>query len=42
MASGNGFKDKIGKLTYDKTKLNKNVLKIKKSIDEVNKIINGK
>lgn len=42
MAPENGFKNKIGKLTYDKTELNKKVLKIKKSFDEVNKIINGK
>ncbi|MFA9378148.1 MAG: hypothetical protein ACERKZ_15595 [Lachnotalea sp.] len=37
-----GFKNKMGKLTYDKIKLNAKVLTIKKSFDEVNKIINGK
>lgn len=42
MASKNQIKNKIGKLTYDKTKFNSKVLKIKKSVEEVNKIINGK
>jgi hypothetical protein len=42
MAKDTGVKDKIAKLTYDKTKFNKNVLKLKKSVDEINKIISGK
>jgi len=42
MALQKGLKDQIGKLTVDKADLNKKVLKIKKSVDEVNKIINGK
>jgi hypothetical protein len=37
-----GFKNKIGKLTYDKDKLNSKVLSYKKSFEEVSKIINNK
>lgn len=42
MALQKGFKNKISKLTYDKAKFNSQVLKIKKSFDEVNKMISGK
>lgn len=42
MALPKGLKSQIEKLTIDKTDLNKKVLKIKKSVDEVNKTINGK
>lgn len=37
-----GIKYKLGKLTYDKVKFNTKVLTIKRSLDEVTKLINGK
>jgi hypothetical protein len=42
MSASKGIKNKISKLTYDKVKLNSKVLTIKKSFEEVNKLINGK
>lgn len=42
MGTSKQFKDKINKLTYDKPIFNSKVMQIKKSFDEVNKIINGR
>lgn len=42
MGASKQFKNKINKLTYDKPIFNTKVMQIKKSFEEVNKIINGK
>ncbi|GEM_PF-2287576 len=42
MGASKQFKNKINKLTYDKPIFNSKVMQIKKSFEEVNKIINGR
>ena len=36
------IKDRIERATYDKTDLNKTILSLKKSLDEVSGVLNGK
>lgn len=42
MAKKSSMKDKLFLATYDKPQINKSVLGLKKSLDEVSLILNGK
>ena len=42
MGKEKGLKDKLAATFYDKPKLNKTVLTLKKSLDEVNGLLNNK
>lgn len=41
MAKKLTWKDKIGKSTFDKPVLNKRVLELKKSLDEIDRLLSG-
>ncbi|MDY3919943.1 MAG: hypothetical protein SOZ59_13255 [Candidatus Limivivens sp.] len=42
MRKRHGFFDRLGRKVYEKRKINRKILTVKKSFDEVNGILNGR